>query len=153
MSSSGEDNLLRQAVALCARGALASKAAYMQTLEQGDERTLLKRCTDRYALLERLLGLLVERTAPQEIRELMDGMDADPDRYAHLEAALADLQRADASLVRLLMDALAERRLPTAIVSCFEDALATLRGSTRQPTIAIAPAAMLRSRTAAKPCG
>lgn len=153
MNPGGEDNLLRQAIALCARGALASKAAYMQTLEQGTEQAFLRRCTSRYALLERLLGLLVERFPAQEIRELMESIDTDPGRYAHLEAALADLRRADATLIGLLTDALADRRLPASIASCFEDVVAVLQEGAWHSRIALAPAAMLRSRTAAKPCG
>lgn len=149
MSAGGEVGRLRRAVGLCSRGAVAWKAAYMQTLEQGTEQRLLARCADRYALLERLIGLLVERgVGPEEVRGLLDDVDPDPGRYARLEAALADARLADARLASLIEDSLTGAALPAAVEACFEDALTGLAGPApeRAPPALAASGAVLAPR-------
>jgi hypothetical protein len=122
-----EGDRLRRAVASCARSAVASKAAYMQALEQGTEQALLLRCTNRYALLERLIGLLVEASmGPERVRLLLDGIESDPGRYGSLELALAEAAGADAELVLNLTQALEEGGLEPLVESCFEAALTAL---------------------------
>lgn len=145
MLAVGEDHLLRLAIGLCSRSAVASKAAYMLTLDQAAEQVLLKRCTDRYALLECLLGLLVERdTGAVQARSLLETLNLDPTCHPHAEAALAALEQADGRLSVMLSDALAERALPPRMEACFEDALAKLgpAAAVRVETVAlvVAPA-------------
>jgi hypothetical protein len=119
----GEVGLLRRAIGLCSRSAVAYKAAYMLTLEQGAEKALLERCTARYALLERLLGLLVERsTPPSQVRDLLDGIDMDPARYqGRLDRALADACHGDDGLAALIAAALDEGELSAAVEVCLRD--------------------------------
>ncbi len=119
----GEVGLLRRAVGLCSRSAVAYKAAYMLTLEQGAEKALLERCTARYALLERLLGLLAERsTPPDQVRDLLDGIDMDPARYqGRLDRALADACHGDEGLAALIAVALDEGELSAAVEACLRD--------------------------------
>lgn len=134
MSATGEADLLRRAVASCARGAVACKAAYMQTLEQGTEQALLQRCTDRYALLERLIGLLAERCgAAGQVQGVLDGIESDPAAYGGFERALAEAEAAEAALAELLAEALDEGGLPAPVEACFEAALAGLGPSPVAP--------------------
>ncbi len=121
--NAGDVGLLRRAIGLCARSAVAYKAAYMLTLEQGAEKALLERCTARYALLERLLGLLVERsTPPSQVRDLLDGIDMDPARYqGRLDQALADARHGDEGLIALVAAALDDGGLPAALEDCLRD--------------------------------
>ena len=104
----GETEPLRRAIGLCARSAVAWKAAYMLALEPDAERRFIDRCTARYALLERLLGLLVERsTSALHVRDLLDGIDMDPARYqGRFSEALADARHGDAGLAALAATAL-----------------------------------------------
>lgn len=137
----GEVGLLRRAVGLCSRSAVAYKAAYMLTPEDGSERVLFERCTARYALLERLLGLLVEHSTPMgQVRDLLDGIDMDPARYqGRLEQALADASCSDEGLGRLAEIALAEDDLPAAIEACLQDQAAQVE----TPPEVTAPAAVV----------
>lgn len=135
---------LRRTAAACARGAVASKAAYMQALEQGTEQALLARCTDRYALLERLIGLLVESSmTPEQVRELLDGIESDPSRYGSFKLALAEARAAEAELASELAEALEEGGLTFAVESCFEAALASLQTGPPTTTAALPTAAAL----------
>jgi hypothetical protein len=135
---------LRRAVAACARSAVASKAAYMQALEQGTERALLARCTDRYALLERLIGLLVEGSmAPEQVRGLLDGIESDPSRYGSFERALAEARAAEAELASELANAVEEGGLTSMVESCFEAALASLDADPTPTAAAPSPAVLV----------
>lgn len=123
-----EVELLRRAITLCSRGAAAYKAAYMLALDQGMERALLNRCTMRYALLERLLGLAVEcGLSPEEARGLLedDGQDADA-LNLRLDAALTQARWSDRGLTRLISSSLEEGTLSPAVAACLVDHRRTL---------------------------
>lgn len=145
----GEVGLLRRAVGLCSRSAVAYKAAYMLSPEDGSERALLKRCTARYALLERLLGLLAEHSTPTgQVRDLLDGIDMDPARYqGDLAQALADASCSDEGLGRLASVALAEDDLPAAIEACLQDQAAQVDTG---PEMAAPPAAVVAEAAVAR---
>lgn len=138
MPNGGEVELLRRAVELCSRSAVAFKAAYMLALDEGLEQALMRRCTARYALLERLIGLLMERsTAPEAVRELLDGIDMDPARYdGRLDAALAEGRASDLGLARLMVAALEEAGLSSAAEACFSEQ----RDGLREPIPPLPPA-------------
>ncbi|MFO1071274.1 MAG: hypothetical protein U1E17_00865 [Geminicoccaceae bacterium] len=127
MLAVGEDDLLRQAIGLCSRSAVASKAAFMLTLDRADERALLERCTDRYTLLECLLGLLSEGDLrPEEVRRLLATINLDLSSYTHAKSALAVLRLADDRLASLLAGALTDQALSPHVEACFESALTRL---------------------------
>lgn len=145
----GDVGLLRRAIGLCARAAVAYKAAYMLTLDDNRaERSLLERCTARYALLERLLTLLVERsTPPQQVRDLLDGIDMDPDRYqGRLEQALADGELADEGLGTLVAAALDEGGLSAALESCLSDQVGKSVAAATDPVV-VAPVPVIEAQS------
>jgi hypothetical protein len=114
MSSGAEVEWLQRAVELCSRGAVAYKAAFMLTPVPRLERRLLDRCTDRYALLERLLSFLLDQgMAADDMRAMLERLDGDPARHDRLDAALAEARACDCALARMVDAALAgELRLP-----------------------------------------
>lgn len=118
-----EVELLRRAITLCSRGAAAYKTAYMLALDQGMERALLDRCTMRYALLERLLGLGVERgLSPEEARDLLEDDSQGSDALnLHLDAALTQARWSDRGLARLISSSLEEGTLSPAVAACLVD--------------------------------
>ncbi|MEK0082269.1 hypothetical protein [Benzoatithermus flavus] len=120
MSSGGEVDWLRRAVELCSRSAAAYKAAFMLTPISRLERHLLDRCTERYALLEHLLGFLLEHgMAAEGMRAMLERLDTDPARHARFENALAEACSYDRELVRLIDRALSGGlRLPAALGEC-----------------------------------
>ena len=145
----GDVGLLRRAIGLCARAAVAYKAAYMLTLDDNRaERSLLERCTARYALLERLLTLLVEcSTPPQQVRDLLDGIDMDPDRYqGRLEQALADGKLADGGLGTLVAAALDEGELSVALENCLSDHLGKSVDAAPK-TVVVAPVPVIEAQS------
>ena len=152
MSHGGEVELLRRAIGLASRSAVAWKAAYMRALEQGTVDVLRRRCTDRYALLERLIGLLVERSLNAgEVRTLLDGLDSDPDQHDRLELALTAARTADSALADLLVDALEEAALPPELEGCLEATLTALHpGERTRPKAAAATAARVACRGGAR---
>lgn len=117
MSGSVEVEWLRQAIELCSRSAVAYKAAFMLDPAPRLERRLLDRCTDRYALLERLLGFLLDQgMAAERMRAMLERLDTDPARYGRLESALDEARACDRELARMTDRALAgDLRLPKAL--------------------------------------
>jgi hypothetical protein len=153
MFPGGEVDLLRRAVGLSSRSAVAWKAAYMTTLEQGMEDELRRRCTARYSLLERLIGLLVERSLTAgELRTLLDRVDPDPARYRRFGAALADARAADAALAELVADALGETALSPELEECLETTLAALgQEQASPPATHLVPPELVPLGSAAEP--
>jgi hypothetical protein len=118
-----EVEVLRRAISLCSRGAAAYKTAYMLALDQGMERVLLNRCTERYALLERLLSLGVERgLSPEEARDLLEDESQGSDALnLRLDAALTQARWSDRGLARLISSSLGEGTLSPALAACLGD--------------------------------
>lgn len=137
---SDEVGLLRRAVGLASRSAVAYKTAYMLTGEDGAEAALLECCAARYALLERLLGLLAERSVSiGQVRDLLDGIDMDPARYGgEIDAAMADARRSDAVLEDLAAAGLAEVGITAATGACLRELAAEIGAGSARPTPAVA---------------
>jgi len=107
---------LQDIVRSCSASALAYKAAFMLTRSPRSEDGLIERCADRYGMLERLLGLLVEQGVPaMQLREIMDRVDQDPARYSSFETAVDEAYRYDAEIVQLIERLLAKASLPTPV--------------------------------------
>jgi hypothetical protein len=106
MSERGERGWLGQAVGFCARSAAAYKAAFMLAREAEVERQTLRRCRERYDLLERLLSRLGEAgVAPQAMRATLDRFATTPIPYRGAEEALDEAGGADRLLASLLASA------------------------------------------------
>jgi hypothetical protein len=125
MRGGSDVDWLLSAIGFCSRGAVAYKAAYMLALLPKLERILLDRCTERYALLERLLGVLLERgTTPEQLRDMLDHVHTDPARYSGFSAALAQAMACDRDL-RLIIERALDDMLP--LPAAFEAYLAAKR--------------------------
>jgi hypothetical protein len=118
MRAGGEVYWLQQAVEACSKSAVAYKAAFMLATDPEREQPLLDRCTERYALLEELLGVLgAHDVDPQRLREALEQAGADPSHYESLDAALADAHAGDLAVSGALEPLLGAGRLPAALKS------------------------------------
>src|SRR3954453_15268716 len=96
MSERGERGWLGQAVGFCARSAAAYKAAFMLAGEADVERQTLRRCRERYDLLERLLSRLGEAgVGPRRMRAPLHRSATTAISYRGAEEALDEAGGAD----------------------------------------------------------
>jgi hypothetical protein len=102
MRATEEIRWLELAATLCARSAVAYKAAFLLAGSTPDERDYLGCCTRRYALLERLLGELQMAVGAASLRDVALDLDADPACYADSGSALAAALAGDRALDRAL---------------------------------------------------
>src|SRR3954470_24158527 len=106
MSERGERGWVGQAVGFCARSAAAYKAAFMLAGEAEVERQTLRRCRERYDLLEGLLSRLGESgMAPRTMRATLDRFATTDTPYRRAEEALDEAGGADRLLAGLLASA------------------------------------------------
>lgn len=92
---------LHRAICLCRGSAVAYKAAFMLASDPCKERHLLKLCTARYALLERLLAELDVSVGPAHLRRLLECGGDDDVQPASLEVALTAAVFCDCGLTQM----------------------------------------------------
>lgn len=92
---------LHRAICLCRGSAVAYKAAFMLASDPCQEQHLLKLCTARYALLERLLSELDASVGPAHLRRLLERRGDDDGQSTSLEAALTAAIFCDCGLTQM----------------------------------------------------
>lgn len=117
MKPARELEWLQRLVRSCSGSAVAYETAFMRATRPDLARHLLARCTERYALLERLLSHLVEGwgVAPQQTGELLAQADPDPARRPGTAAAMWEAEACDRVMLRLIEQLLRQAALPAAM--------------------------------------